>query len=1071
MSLRSLVIQSQLVAPSQRSGLFHRPRVAARFLNVLDFPLTVVQAGTGYGKSTELSLLADKVPHLYWYTINGNDRDPLLFLANLFSAFNVGESQYGETALLALDDSWGRITENAITQLINTLTRDLHEDAILVLDDYHLVQEVAEINGFIERLVAYCPPHLHLVLSSRRMPRFDTLSKWRVKGQLLVIGRKELAFTHDEIEALFSDFYGYPLSEEDVTRLSTETEGWAIALQMIWQSLQSGAAASIPAVLERRPSTLEALFDYLAREVLAQQSEEVQNFLVQSSVLTEMDAGVCDVVLGLSQSLDVLEQLQNSGLFVVSAGANVYRYQHLFHDFLKARLSKDKQTVSELHLKAAAYYRENHPETAIYHLMKADHFNEAAGLLEKIGRNLVRLGRFDTLLERIGELPEDVRDQHPGLYLFLGDVRRLTSDFDEALEWYTAAEERYDRLKDMLGRSNALRGQAQVYLDTVRPLRADSLLEEALRLLEPQAYHIETAALLDLLAENKLNLGHPSQAKALHHEAKLLRDEEDPGDVYLEARSLLRTGYLKEARQLLEARVEDEQRELQRSRPQRFHRETMMLLSLITALQGDVDKTAYYAREGSAIGKRLDSTYVEAVGLFRLGHAYELQDRVPWDNSNRKAAISCYEEGIAKAKVFKVTRVQVEPLWGLARVYGYANQLVLAEQYASQAMEIALRAGDQWLYYLVKLSLGASLAMAGQAEQAGEHLLACTEGFTLVGDSHGVAASLLWTALNAWWSGEVERCMAVLETLLPLVKMEGYDTLLLQPTYLGLKDVEAVLPMLIEAYSRGVYPVFTEKLLQQKGGLGLCYHPGTTLSVRTLGLFEVWRGNELVGTNDWRREKARQLFQLFLTFRGKWMQREQIVDLLWPELDGDAAIRDFKVALNALNRALEPTRPHGTAPFFIARHEHLYMLNPVAKMVVDVDQFEEKSTSEDVPVLREALDLYVGDFLPDSLYNDWSMEMRSRLSRMYLETAERLAQKLLESGEVEELVEVCDLILHRDRYWEEAYRLMMQGYASKYNRSQLMHTYRRCELVLRDGLGIEPARETQSLYEKLMGNL
>ena len=374
MSLRNLVIQSQLVAPSQRSGLFHRPRVAGRFLSALDYPLTVVQAGTGYGKSTELSLLAEKVPHLYWYTISGTDRDPLLFLANLFSAFNVGEDDFGETALQALDDSQGRIPENALTQLINTLTRDLHEDAVLVLDDYHLVQEMAEINNFIERLVAFCPPNLHLVLSSRRMPRFDALSKWRVKGQLLVIGRKELAFTRDEIAELFSEFYGYSLSNEDIELLSAETEGWAIALQMIWQSLQSGAAASIPAALERRPSTLEALFDYLAREVLAQQSEAVQTFLVQTSVLTEMDAGVCDAVLGSSQSLEVLEQLQSSGLFVVSAGANVYRYQHLFHDFLKARLSKDKQVARDLHLNAAAYYRESYPEKAIYHLIEGGSF-------------------------------------------------------------------------------------------------------------------------------------------------------------------------------------------------------------------------------------------------------------------------------------------------------------------------------------------------------------------------------------------------------------------------------------------------------------------------------------------------------------------------------------------------------------------------------------------------------------------------------------------------------------------------------------------------------------------------
>lgn len=1058
------------MVPSQRSGMFYRARVGDRIMGALDRPLTLVQAGTGYGKSTELARLADMVPNLFWYSVSHNDRDPLLFLANLFSCLNMGAVPFGEQALNTLDETQGRSSEYSLTQLINSLTRDLREDAILVLDDFHLVQEVGEINGYIEQLVNYCPPHLHLVLSTRRMPRFDSLTKWRVKGQLEVIGRKELAFTPDEIMLLFREFYQYPLSEEEANLLAGETEGWAIALQIIWQSLQSGAATSIAAALENRPATLDALFDYLAREVLVQQSKEVQKFLVKSSALAEMDAAVCDAVLESGQSLNMLNWLQNSGLFVVSVGDNVYRYQNLFHDFLQARLWKDTATAKALHLKAASYYQSAYPEKSIYHLMQADQFLEAAELLERIGSDLVRHGRLGSLLEKIGQLPDEIRSQRPGLLLLLGDICRLTSDFEEALDWYVAAEELYIKIENSLGRSNALRGQAQVYLDTVRPLRADSLLEEALRLLEPQEFHAETAALLDLLAENKLNLGHPHQAKSLHHEAKLLRSEEDPGDIYLEARSLMRTGFLREARQLLEAKVEEEKKS-NGLRPQRFHRETMLLLSLICALQGDVEQTEFYAREGIAIGKRLESSFVEAVGMIRLGHAYELQDLDPWDNEKRQTAIASYQAAIAKVRVFKVTRVQLEPLWGLSRVHGYAKNLVLAEQYAIQAMDIALRAGDQWLYFLVKLSLGASLANAGRSLEAAENLLACTEGFTVVGDSHGVAAALLWSALNAWGSGEVEQTIAVLEALLPLVKLGGYEELLLKPTYLGLKDDKAVIPMLLEAHARGIEQAFTEKLLQIKGLSDLTYHPGVSLHVRCLGLFEVWRGDELINVNEWRREKARQLFQVLLTHRGEWMQREQIIDLLWPELDGDAAVRDFKVALNALNRALEPGRPRGASSFFIVRHENLYALNPLAGIAVDADQFEKMCSASQEDVLQQALDLYTGDYLPDSLYEEWSIDARSRLRRLYLETAERLAARYLEAGKTEELLDVCELILHRDRYWEEAYRLMMQGYARKHNRSQVINTYRRCELVLQEGLCIEPARETQELYKELMGQL
>jgi DNA-binding SARP family transcriptional activator len=137
-------------------------------------------------------------------------------------------------------------------------------------------------------------------------------------------------------------------------------------------------------------------------------------------------------------------------------------------------------------------------------------------------------------------------------------------------------------------------------------------------------------------------------------------------------------------------------------------------------------------------------------------------------------------------------------------------------------------------------------------------------------------------------------------------------------------------------------------------------------------------------------------------------------------------------------------------------------------VAVDADQFEVMCAADDLDELRQALDLYGGDYLPDSLYDDWSMGARSRLRRLYLETAERLAEKLLGVGRIEELVEVCEMILHRDRFWEGAYRLMMQGYGSKHNRSQLMNSYRRCELVLREGLGIDPAKETRVLYEKLM---
>ena len=167
MGLYDLVIRSQLIPPQQRRGILRRPRLEARLAAVLDYPLTIVQAGTGYGKSTALAVLAGTVDALAWYTITEPDRDPILFLAHLICAFERQDPVLCEAAFRALEDTGGRVRPDALTPLLNALTLDLDVDTALVLDDYHLVDDVPEIAALVERLVDYIPPRLHVVIATR----------------------------------------------------------------------------------------------------------------------------------------------------------------------------------------------------------------------------------------------------------------------------------------------------------------------------------------------------------------------------------------------------------------------------------------------------------------------------------------------------------------------------------------------------------------------------------------------------------------------------------------------------------------------------------------------------------------------------------------------------------------------------------------------------------------------------------------------------------------------------------------------------------------------------------------
>ncbi len=1072
MSLRDLVIQSQLIPPRQRRGVLHRPRLRARLAAVVDYPVTVVQAGTGYGKSTALSALSDMVDLLCWYTITEPDRDPLLFLAHLACACERQEPSWSEPVLRRLEESGGRVTPEALTPLLNSLTSELDREAVLVLDDYHLLADVSEIAALVERLVDYIPPRLHVVISSRQVPPLGALTRWRVKGDLLTIGQADLAFTADEIELLFREQYGHPLSPQQAWALATETEGWAIVLQMVWQRLESGAVSSLDEILGQLPSTLDALFDYLAQDVLARLSPEMQHFLLTTSVLRQMDGPACDHLLGMQGSTATLRQLYEEGLFVVSMGENAYRYHRLFHDFLQAQLDQNTGQGPALHRQAADYHHQaGHPEETIYHLLEAKDFSQAARLIEEMGSELVALGRLDSLSAWIARLPEEVVKNRPGMDLLMGDVRRLRARFDEALEYYAAAEGRFAEEGDQIGRSQALCGQAQVYLDTVRPLKADSLLEEALRLLEPEEHRHETAAILERLAENKLNLGHPDEAQALHHEAQLLRDEVDPGDLYLEARALVRTGELAEAQQLLERRAEQE-RQADRSRPQRFHRETLLLLSLVHALLGNKEAAERCAHEGIAIGQRLGSAFVEAVGAMRLGHAAQLDESRPWDRkAGRRAAIqqsiAHYHRAIEQVRAFKVLRTQVEALWGLCRAHGYSGDLATAERYADQAMEIVQRSGDEWMQSLVQVTMGACCALAGQSERARTWLCEADGGFARVGDPFGQSAAQLWLALDAWWQGNAKSAIDSLSSLLGPVRERSYGFLLTRRTLIGLGDDQAAVPLLIAAHRQGIEVEYIEHLLSGTGLTEIDYHPGYALAVRTLGPFTVWRGDEPITNREWKREKARQVFQLLLTYRGQWFYREQIMEQLWPHLPPDAAERDFKVALNALNQAVEPRRPRGENPHFVIRRGSVYGLNPAAHVVVDVDDFERLAASDDIDLLRRALFLYEEDYLPESLYEDWSSAERQRLRHLYLVTAERLAQHLLREEAWDQVIQTCRAMLARDNCWEAAYRLLMQAHAVQGSRSQVHSVYQRCVTTLREELDAEPSPATRALFEQL----
>lgn len=1063
MTLSEMIILSKLTPPQPHHSIFQRPRLQEKLRPSIQFPLTIVHAGTGFGKTTALLTLCKFFHHTYWYNITEPDRDPTLFIAHLISAF-LPESQ---NLLERLEKGGFTAAGMVLTALINQLTTDLEEDVVLVLDDYHLVSNVSDIRNWVETLIEQRPPRLHIAIACRQIPETPSFIRWRVKGSVLVIDQKDLSFDAEEIAALFSIHHHFPITYEQTQSLFSYTDGWIIALEMVWQRLQTSRSKKLDNILAELPLALSDIFTFLAQEVLMRQPLPIQEFLISSSILRQMSAPACSALTGIENCQTILEQLTEKGLFISTVDNTSFHFQRLFQDFLISQVEKTENKLFNLHNKAAEFYiAHNELEEAIFHRLSAGEKMEAARLMDLIGPRLVESGRLRTLAKWIEQLNEDELCEYPSLYLLLGDVQRLRSRFENAVVSYNQAEKIYMQLKDARGRSRALRSKAQVYLDTIRPLKASSLLEEAISLLEPQEYPGEVSELLDQLAENKLNLGQPKEASELHNEALLLQKESDPNDIYLEARSLLRTGRLFEARDLLES-AENNTSTDDTQRPQRFHREMPLLLALIHLMLGNIEKGEFFSRKGIEIGRQLDSPFVEAVGLMRLGHAYQLYPHLPWRANRLAKAKDYYQRSIELVKPFNVVRVQVEPLWGLCRFYGYQGLIDEASRLAAQATDIANTAGDYWFVALIATTMGTSLALSGDRENADTLLRKAIAGFEQVDDLFGEIAANVALTLNLWINGEKNLAMENFNKLAPNIRELDFSFLLTHPSHIGLQNPQQLLPLLLEAQQEGIEPDWIGWLLKENKIDGLNFHPGYGLSIRSLGPFEVWRGSTSINQRDWQREKARQLFQFFVASRGKWFSREQIADKIWPQLDGDASMQNLKVALNALNRALEPEREAGMSPFFISRRETLYGINPAAQISLDVDDFLLLSKSDNEEDLVEALSIYQGDFLMELSEDVWVSELRDRMHNTFLQTAKHLSEIYFQQERWDAAIRISHEILTMDACNEGAFQMLMLCHAARGNRTIVHSVYQRCVAILKDDLEVEPSAETTLIYQRL----
>jgi LuxR family maltose regulon positive regulatory protein len=454
------ILATKLYIPPPRPQGVLRPRLLERLNQGLHCKLTLISAPAGFGKTTLVSEWLAGEPSgpkglqeqaVAWLSLDEGDDDPTRFLAYLVAALQTIAPKLGDEVLVLLHSAQPPPTESILTTLLNELAT-IANDFVLVLDDYHVI-EAQPVDHALAFLLEHLPPQMHLVITTREDPPLP-LARYRARGHLVELRATDLRFTGSEAADFLNQVMGLNLSAQEIAVLESRTEGWIAGLQLAALSMQG--QQDVPGFIRAFAGDHRYIVDYLVEEVLHQQPESVQTFLLHTSILDRLSGPLCDAVTGQAEGNARLEVLERGNFFVVPLDdkRHWYRYHHLFADVLQARLREEEpEQVAVLHQRASVWYeQQGSTPDAIRHALAAQDFTRAAGLVELAVPAMLRSRQEATLLGWLKVLPDQLVHVRPVLSAAYASALLSSGELEgvEARLW--DAERWLDMTADMRAR-------------------------------------------------------------------------------------------------------------------------------------------------------------------------------------------------------------------------------------------------------------------------------------------------------------------------------------------------------------------------------------------------------------------------------------------------------------------------------------------------------------------------------------------------------------------------------------------------------------------------------------------
>jgi LuxR family maltose regulon positive regulatory protein len=793
------LLTTKLYIPPIRPELVSRPRLTGRLNAGMTYKLTLVSAPAGFGKTTLLSEWSQQSAFpVAWVSLDTDDRDPARFWAYFIAALQTVQPELGRAILAAFQSPQPPPVEVVLTALINEIAAIPNHFA-LVLDDYHLI-EAQPIHSALAFLLDHLPPQMHLIIAGRADPPLP-LARLRGRGQLTELREDDLRFKPDEATAFLNHVMGLNLSAQDAAALEARTEGWIVGLQLAALSMRG--RDDVHQLVQSFAGSHRYILDYLIEEVFQQQSAEVQDFLLKTSILDRFTAPLCDAIVEQDGILPydaqaMLERLDQANLFIIPLDheRQWYRYHRLFADLLRHRLDMacGKEHVALLHAQASQWYETNgFPADAVHHALAGRDWERAATLISDASGSLMSRGEVMTVVGWLQALPDKVVRARPQLCLECSWPLILTGQLEAAESYLAQAEQAAQDNAAFLGEIVS----AQAYIARIRgdARRTIDLSQRALTLLPQDNLSSRSIVALNLGLAH-WHRGHLAEAEQALTEADHTALQSGNSHVRLMAFGLL--GPIQAAQGKLHQAAILCRQAIQLGEGSPAMALTHLEFGALLYEWNDLEAAADHLRRGIELTQRSGNLELQTGGYRMLALLKQAQ-------GDASAALAALQEAHQLARDHDVT-----PLVHARNAACHA-QIALAQDDVATAVHWAAQVTEEAdafpLYPFLCLTPARLLLAQNQKAAAAEQLEALYETAVGAGWQFGVVEV---RALQALAAPTPTAALTFLTDALALAQPEGYVR-----TFVDKGEPMATL--LRETASQGIAPDYVSKLLAAFG--------------------------------------------------------------------------------------------------------------------------------------------------------------------------------------------------------------------------------------------------------------